>query len=180
MSNFKRLIKICFILSFVFLGIDTLSFIIDIVGDISTLSFILDTMSISSLICASIVFGIFNFNNEEFARKNKALLIIFSCVAFIGSIIIGVLGLVSLNYLNPRVVAVEKTDNSLNAQNEEAKEDVAREEEKSEPKVKESTRPSAEELIKKIQELDKMKAEGEISSEEYEELKEKILEEIVK
>lgn len=186
MSNYKKLIRVCYIVGLILLIWNTISFIMTFFEDVTALEIVLGSMDIFSTLFSSIVFGVYNTHDENYARKHKGLLITACCFAFWGSILIGILAIIAIYDLNnSRAVAVENNPQSPNVEGEKKTEEDKNEEvadEKGEISIEEvkEEEPLADMLIKKIKALDEMKKEGTISDEEYEILKKKILEEIIR
>lgn len=186
MSNYKKFIRACYIIGLVLLVWDVISFVMLFFEESTTLDIVIGASDIVCLLFCSIVFGVYNSHDDNYARKHKGLLTTAGCFSFWGSILLGALAVIGIRDLNSaRVVTTENNSKDLNAESENKTEEVKNEEvsnekvETSSEEVKKEE-PLANKLIKEIKALDEMKKEGAISDEEYEILKKKILDEIVK
>lgn len=189
MNSYKNKMKVCFIIAIVCAILNTFVVISDIVDKSGLVSVYIDASCLASTIFSSIVYGIFLSKDIAFAKRYRALLIVTCCFSFIGSILLGIFAVLAINDLNNsktvELSPVEQnpemqngeSESSTNETNIESENNTVNELSSNEEK---KTRPTAEELIAKITTLDKMKKEGTITSEEYDTLKSKILDEITK
>ena len=162
MNSPKKLIKYSFIFSIISIVANALMLVSDIISDVSIFYIVFDIIFIIASLVAVIGFAIFNSKPIEYSLNHKKMYITVVCFASSSSLILAVFAIMSVsalnNYKNQKLR--QNMDNSI----------------ETEGKVM----PTAEELTKRIQTLDEMLKNNAITKEEYDKLKQQILDELIK
>ena len=161
MAQIKNKLNLCFIFSIIVLVCNIIMAVVDYKSDVSNLWIILDIIYVLCSIVSVVAFAIFRFKPVEYCLKNKNKFVVIGCVSCICSLLLGFVAMLTIFNIN----AVEINNKIFNTNKEV----------ETEGKVI----PTAEEIKKKLDGLDELRKNSNLTDEEYNKLRQEILQEIV-
>lgn len=170
-GRLKSNIKAVWIISIIAMCFNGFELIASCVDFTSVFDISLSVLEVGSAIFAFVVFLIISNKDIEYLKKNYALIVTATVFAFLSSILAGIFGIIVCNDIkNVNLQTLGKGDSpTMNAETSNAENNAQAE------KSKQNEMYPAEELLVRLKTLQKMKTDGEISDEEYEQVKQKMI-----
>lgn len=170
-QKIKNYIKLIWVISLIVLIIDLYDLVFSCIYFTSAFDIGLSVFDVGCAVFSLTVFLVMSNKDIEYLKKNFALIVTATVLAFLSSIIAGIIGIILCNNLKNWSVANANTGSNKPTNTQST---PTNKESNSQTETKTEIYP-AEELLVKLKTLQNMKTTGEITDEEYEQIKQKMI-----